>query len=333
MGQKTKIEWTDATWSPLRVRVRQDAAAIAERLGYTSLIQIAGKMAGRVGPHCEKVSPGCKGCYACRDNHRCLPQNGTGLPFDRRARDLVQGFVDERTLMLPLRWRKPRLAFVENQSDLFGEWYTDEMRDRVFAVAQLTPHIQYQVLTKRAWDMSDYFLDARRSYLIADRCRDILKANNFSIQQWPMPNVWLGVSVEDLQRKGRIDYLRETPACVRFLSLEPLLEDIGHLDLSGIDQVIVGGESGPGSRLLNIDWIRNIVAQCKAANKLCFVKQVGARPYPGSLGNGRMPEMALKHRKGGDPKEWPPEIRVREMISREGLLLRDAEAAMQARAL
>src|SRR6185312_11804724 len=120
----TSIQWTDRTWSPLRVRVKSDAAQIARDKNYGSLIQIAEKMAGHVGPHCERVSHGCDNCYSDTNNGRCLPANGTGLPFDRRSRDLVEPFVDEKILLQPLKWRKPQRIFVENQSDLFGEWNT-----------------------------------------------------------------------------------------------------------------------------------------------------------------------------------------------------------------
>src|ERR1700730_8515768 len=111
MGLKTSISWTDSTWSPLRARVKADAAQIARDKGYTSLIQIAEKMAGHIGPHCEHVSEGCGRCYSGTNNGRCLPNNGTGLPFDRRSRDLVDIFLDEKILLQPLKWRKPRKIF------------------------------------------------------------------------------------------------------------------------------------------------------------------------------------------------------------------------------
>ena len=118
MSAKTGIEWTDATWSPLRARVKPDAAEIARAKGYRSLVQIAEKMVGRAGPHCEHKSDGCNHCYSGTNNGRCLPSNGTGLPFDRRSRDLIETFVDENILLQPLKWAAPRKIFVENQSDL-----------------------------------------------------------------------------------------------------------------------------------------------------------------------------------------------------------------------
>ena len=278
MGSSTAIEWTDCTWSPIRARVKPDAAEIAVTKGYTSLVRIAEKMAGHVGPHCEHVSPGCENCYAGTMNARCLPANGTGLPFDRRARDLVDISIDEKMIEQPLHWRKPRRAFVENQSDLFGEWVPDALIDRVFAVMALTPHITYQVLTKRAERMFEYWNDEtlidRLECATHERMDEHEELNTY-LHPWPLPNVWLGVSVEDRNRKDRIDWLRKTPAAIRFLSCEPLLEDLGTLDLTGIHQVIVGGESGPGARPMHPDWARSIRDQCVAANVAFFFKQNG----------------------------------------------------------
>lgn len=245
MSAKTGIEWTDATWSPLRVCVKQDAAEIARAKGYGSLVQIAGKMAGHVGPHCEHVSDGCAICYSGTNNGRCLPANGTGLPFDRRSRDLVDPIVDEKILTQPLRWRKGKRIFVENQSDLFGEWVPLDQIDRVFAVMALCPQHTFQVLTKRSKRMREYLtigpwgqiemaaeelLDEnpklRRIYSVADALH---------VDRIPLPNIWLGVSCEDQQRANeRIPDLLATPAAVRFLSVEPLLGPVD-LDLPRCD--------------------------------------------------------------------------------------------------
>ena len=151
MGQSTGISWTDSTWSPLRVRVKNDAPDIAKAKGYISLVRIAEKMVGHVGPHCEHVSEGCRECYSGTNNHRCLPANGTGLPFDRRSRDLVDPFIDEKILAQPMHWKGGRKIFVENQSDLFGEWVPEEDIDQVFAVMALCPqHISGAYETPRA---------------------------------------------------------------------------------------------------------------------------------------------------------------------------------------
>jgi len=115
MPANTAIEWTDATWSPIRAKVKPDAGEIAAQK-YPGLAIIASRMANRVGPHCEHASSGCEHCYSETNNARCLPANGTGLPFDRRSRDLIDIFVDEKILNEPLKWRMPRRVFVENQS-------------------------------------------------------------------------------------------------------------------------------------------------------------------------------------------------------------------------
>lgn len=313
MGASTAISWTDATWTPLRARVKQDAEAIAERKGYGSLVHIAKKMAGRVGPHCEKASPGCQHCYSETNNSRCLPQNGTGLPFDRRSRDLVDVFLDEPILRQPLRWRKGRRIFVCSQTDLFGEFVPDELIDRVFAVMALCPQHTFQVLTKRADRMERYFGPSEELGGLTRDCLVEGGAQHLHEQltgedpdmwlavHWPLPNVWLGVSVEDQRRADeRIPHLLRTPAAVRFLSCEPLLEmldltyprgsnpperccsgrDCGCFGLPvnppllyDIDWVITGCESGPGARPCQEDWIRSLRDQCVSAGTAFFYKQ------------------------------------------------------------
>lgn len=339
MASKTGIEWTDATWSPLRAKVKADAGAIAEAKGYTSLVQIATKMQGHVGPHCEHVSHGCDHCYSDSNNGRCLPANGTGLPFDRRSRDLIDPIVDEKALLLPLKWKQPKRIFVANQSDLFGEWYTDEQIDRVFAVMALCPQHTFQVLTKRPERMREYLRPPRsidgmpdcvefsgahasthtamvemfhlvsatalnRASKLADKH---FPGGGGFIRAWPLPNVWLGVSVEDqATADARIPLLLQTPAAKRFVSYEPALGPVNFSpwlaevgapgvcrdidggywhapgDCSachpGLDWIIVGGESGHGARPFDIGWARNTIAQCKAAGVACFVKQLGAVP-------------------------------------------------------
>jgi protein gp37 len=132
------------------------------------------------------------------------------------------------------------------------------------------------------------------------------------VSRWPLPNVWLGVSVEDRASLPRLDTLRETPAALRFVSIEPLLEDLGRIRLGGIDWVIVGGESGPGARPFDLAWARSTVQQCRAGGVPVFVKQLGAKPYDGdSLGHERY-DLLLRDRKGADPAEWPEDLRVRE---------------------
>ena len=290
MGNKTGIEWTDSTWSPIRARVKADAAEIARAKGYTSLVSIAGKMAGRVGQHCEHVSPGCEHCYAETNNHRCLPGNGTGLPYDRRSRYLVEAFVDEKVLMQPLRWKpchwydpddgevvgdRPRKIFVMNQSDLFAEWVTDEMRDRVCAVGVLSGHI-LQFLTKRPAEMLRYFNNPETSNRIQEAVSDL--SDDYAYQ-WPYPNFWLGVSVENQAAADeRIPLLLQTQAAVRFVSCEPLLGPINlnQEEIRKLDWVICGGESGARARMMKPEWARSLRDQCAATGTAFFMKQMGS---------------------------------------------------------
>jgi len=282
---------------------------------------------------CSKVSPGCKNCYAETFSERW--RGIKGHPFE-------QGFdlrlVPEK-LAEPLRWKKPRRIFVNSMSDLFHEDVHDEYIAVVFAVMAACPQHTFQVLTKRAERMGRWFMwmtESGYALCVAQR------------QPWPLPNVWLGVSVEDQQRAAeRIPHLLSVPAALRFLSCEPLL---GPVDLRpwlgnvvgfegtpgrpGVDAftvrpgtgwVIVGGESGPGARPFDLEWARGIVSQCKSARVPVFVKQVGAAPVSSDTGDylGRKQFMwqsglaqrlaiRLNDRKGGDTAEWPEDIRVRQ---------------------
>ena len=463
----TNIQWTDETWNPIRAQHRETQA---------------------MGWHCERISKGCENCYAETLNQRQRFGIGTGLPYTQPSRDKVDIVLDAGVLEKPLRWRKPRQVFVCSMTDLFGEWVPDVMLHRVFSVMALTPHITYQVLTKRP-----------------ERMRDYLSSGVGAIADWPLPNVWLGVSVEDQRAANkRIPILLDTPAAVRFLSCEPLLGPVdirqylgytpvnenayqsgrtglpsgagggasdrsrrqrlevgsppmesvdgdhpvhsvrapqgreendarlfagagdagwdqgerlgpsvgisalqrpdtgwdahqppkwdeggqpageprigdslgeqdschegteegpshaggdgqrhgkadagegggdpasthgggateGHRgglrdqrpdgfkdrpraslgDLApSISWVIVGGESGPGARPCNIEWVRSMVDQCQAAGVPVFVKQLGARPI--AWERGSYVPMKLRHSHGGDPAEWPEDLRVRE---------------------
>ena len=275
MGAKSSIAWTNSTWTPIRARIKKDAAEIARQKGYTSLIQIAQKMQGRVGPHCEKVSPGCEHCYSESNNERCLPNNGTGLPFDRRVWDLVDMELDEKILEQPLHWKKPRRVFVCSQTDLFGEFVPDAMIAAMFSTMARCPQHTFQVLTKRAERMCDFSMC---SLDISQKSREAYRSfggSELPGPHWPLPNVWMGVSCEDQQRANeRIPHLLKTPAAVRFVSLEPLLGPI-LLPQPSIDWVIVGGESGPGARPMAPEWARSIRDQCQAAGVPFFFKQWG----------------------------------------------------------
>ena len=250
MSDKSTIEWTDATWNPIR--------------------------------GCTKISPGCKHCYAATFAERF--RGVEGHPFE-------QGFdlrlVPDK-LSDPLGWKKPRRIFVNSMSDLFHEGVSDDYILRVAEVMLEANWHTYQVLTKRPERMCD-FLNSKLRFAAES------------------PHIWWGVSVED-RKFGvpRIAHLQAANVPVRFVSAEPLLEDLGSLDLSGINWLIVGGESGHGARPFQLDWARNLIQQCRFQHVACFVKQFGRQPWD----NGK--PLKLKSSKGGDMNEWPEDIRVRE---------------------
>jgi protein gp37 len=219
MSDGSAIEWTDATWNPVR--------------------------------GCTKISPGCKHCYAetFAERWRGIEGHPYGQGFDLRL-------VPEK-LSEPLRWKRPRRVFVNSMSDLFQDGVDDDFIRSVFDTMNRADWHTYQVLTKRA-----------------ERMRDVTRALPHELVH--RAHIWLGVSVED-RRYGlpRVDLLREVPAAVRFLSIEPLLPDLGDIDLSGIHWVIVGGESGPGARRMEEAWVRSIQRQCEAQKVPFFFKQWG----------------------------------------------------------
>jgi protein gp37 len=209
---------------------------------------------------CTKISPGCKFCYAERMAKRL---HGMG-----QAR-YTNGFkltLHEDALELPLSWKKPQLIFVNSMSDMFHRDVPTWFIQKTFDVMRRASWHQFQVLTKR----SDYLLEMSPSIV------------------WP-ENVWMGVSVERQDYVSRIDDLRGTGAAVKFLSLEPLLGPLRKLKLRGIDWVIVGGESGPGARPMEEEWVLEIKAQCEKARVLFFFKQWGGfnKKKTGRLLQGR----------------------------------------------
>ncbi|MEV7471744.1 phage Gp37/Gp68 family protein [Streptomyces kronopolitis] len=204
---------------------------------------------------CDRVSKGCDHCYALTLAKRLKAMGSAKYQTDGDPRTSGPGFglaVHEDALSVPYGWKAPRTVFVNSMSDLFHARVPLDFVRRVFAVMADTPQHTYQVLTKRA----------RRLRQIADRL------------EWP-PNVWMGVSVETSEELARVDDLRQVPAKVRFLSCEPLLGPLGGLDLDGIDWVIAGGESGPGHRPLEEDWVTGIRDACAAAQVAFFFKQWG----------------------------------------------------------
>ena len=206
---------------------------------------------------CTKISAGCDHCYAERFSERF---RGTrGHPFERGF-DLT---LRPERLAQPLHWRQPRMIFVNSMSDLFHKEIPNEFITRVFDTMEQARRHTFQVLTKRSSLMRDFL---RRRY---------------GTNRGPA-HMWFGVSIEDGSRTSRVKHLREAPAGVRFLSIEPLIGDIGTLDLTGIDWVIVGGESGPGARPMQAQWVRAIRDQCHANDVAFFFKQWGGlRPKSG----------------------------------------------------
>lgn len=211
----TKIEWTQASWNPT------------------------------IG--CDKVSSGCKNCYAQAMAKR-LQAIGNPDYKDGFAFKMLPQRLDE-----PKRNKKPTLYFVNSMSDLFHQKMDFGFLERVMQVIADTPHHQYQILTKRPHTMKEYF----------------------SKREIP-PNVWLGTTVESSKVKSRIDLIRDLSASVKWLSCEPLISDLGELDLRGIDWVIAGGESGANARAMKEEWVLNIKRQCEAQNVAFFFKQWGA---------------------------------------------------------
>jgi protein gp37 len=219
MSSSSKIEWTDATWNPVR--------------------------------GCTKISPGCAHCYAETFAERF--RGVRGHPYE-------QGFDLRRVpnkLVEPITWSKSRMVFVNSMSDLFHDGISDEYIESVVQVMLAANWHVYQVLTKRS-----------------QRLRDLLntKLSDAASQR----HIWWGVSVEN-RRHGlpRVEHLQSSDAAMRFLSIEPLLEDIGKIDLTGIHWVIVGGESGAGARPMHKEWVLSLQRQCKRARVPFFFKQWG----------------------------------------------------------
>ncbi len=308
MSAQTSIEWCDRTWNPVT--------------------------------GCTKVSPGCAHCYAEGVAERFWATQYPPVEYQSYSVDAccpitemrARTFTDVQThadrLLEPLSWRKPARVFVNSMSDLFHEDVPDDFIDKVFAVMALAGNHTFQVLTKRPERMRAYMQSRERSAEFWKRaCPEgwTFTWEGIQLLPFPLPNVWLGCSVENQHFLERIDVLKDVPAAVRFVSFEPLLEDLGALILDGIHWCIVGGESGPQARPFELDWARRIVRECKAAGVPAFVKQLGTNPV-GEIDRVDVVEhtvfgpevtrysepIALKDRKGGNPDEWPADLRVRE---------------------
>ncbi|MFG2071705.1 DUF5131 family protein [Nonomuraea maritima] len=225
MSHRSRIEWTETTWNPTT--------------------------------GCDRLSPGCDHCYALTLAKRLKAMGAAKYQEDGDPRTSGPGFgvtLHEKTLTAPLRWRNPRLVFVNSMSDLFHAKVPAEFVRRVFKIMEETPQHTYQILTKRATRL------ARMAPSLP----------------WPA-NVWIGVSVENNETKGRIDSLRRVPASTRFISAEPLLGPLGNVDLTHIDWLIAGGESGPQARPIEPNWVRDLRDQCLNQQVSFFFKQWGGR--------------------------------------------------------
>lgn len=229
---------------------------------------------------CSIESAGCKNCYAMRMAARLQSmghEKYKGLTEASKRGAVWTGKVrcHEESVDLPLLWKKPRRVFVNSMSDLFHPDVPTAFIRRIWDVMGRTPQHHYQILTKRPERMAEVLTD---------------------IALVPLPNVWLGTSVEDKRVVGRIDFLRKVPAAVRFISFEPLIGDVGSIDLGAIDWAIVGGESGPQARPMNEEWVENILDQCLNEGTAFFFKQWGGvnKKKTGRLLRGRtydaMPE-------------------------------------------
>jgi protein gp37 len=242
----SKIEWTEQTWNPTT--------------------------------GCDKVSAGCKYCYAEIMAKRLQAMKTPGYDNGFKL-----SMMSER-LSQPLKRKKPTTFFVNSMSDLFHHEIPDDYLDQVFNVIRQTPQHRYQILTKRAERLPVYF------------------------KKHPIPeNVWLGVTVENINEGlPRIDLLREVSASIRFLSVEPLLEDLGKIDFTGIHWVIVGGESGSKARKMEASWVENIKIQCENQGILFFFKQWGTWGADGAKRNKKKNGRVLQ---GKTWDEMPAEIR------------------------
>lgn len=318
---KTKIEWTDYSWPIIN--------------------------------GCRRKSAGCENCYAERLAATRLVQTdkykGLAVMTASGPRWTGETRLWEPELTAPLKLKKPSRIFVADMGDLFYEGVSDEDIDKVFAVMALCPHHVFQVLTKRAERMQAYV-----SRDPEDRLDDICHEMPGSLDEtwhypakWPLPNVHLGVSVEDQKTANeRLPELLATPAVVRWASYEPGLGPIDFQEIKSVidgewrpllrhnvlagehhcggvfreteklNWIVVGGESGPGARPFDVQWARDTIAQCRAAGVPCFVKQLGSKPTTDHrtrpAGEASYWPTVLKSKKGGDWSEWPEDLRVRE---------------------
>jgi protein gp37 len=239
---------------------------------------------------CDRVSPGCAHCYALTLAARLKAMGQPRYQRDGDPRTSGPGFgltLHPDKLDQPLRWRKPRRVFVNSMSDLFHEEVPFDFLDSVFATMAHASQHTFQVLTKRPERLRAYYASF------------IERELSFS---WPLRNVWLGTSIENDRHAYRADVLRETPAAVRFISAEPLLGPLPSLDLTGIDWVIAGGESGHGARPASEEWVRDLRDHCLRAGGMARLAEGTQRPaFFFKQWGGRTPK---SHGRILDGREW-----------------------------
>lgn len=258
----TQIQWADKTLNPIRAR---------------------NVLTGEVGWFCEHVSRGCGvpgkgGCYAEKMNENTY--FGNGLPYKASSLSKLELFLDDKILMQPLHWRTPKKVFMCSMTDLFGRFVKDEWLDKIFAMMALAPQHTFQILTKRPERMLTYMQRLAKNVSPLEQAA---RAKGYTFQfdgipllPWPIPNIWLGVSIEDQpSADARREYLRETPAKTRIVSYEPA---VGPVDWKGwefVEQIISGGESGPKAEPSHPDWHRATRDFCLKNNIAYFLKQWG----------------------------------------------------------
>ena len=335
MAAKSNIEWTGASWTPIRARNLRT---------------------GKVGWHCEHATTGCEFCYA-EDLNKWV---GTGFAFKPGHRKDIEIFLDDEMLLAPLRWKKSRKIFVCSMTDLFADFVEDDWLHKIVAIMGACEDRglghTFQVLTKRP---------ARMLQWMRQHGSKAWNGGRIGPEAWPARNLWAGVSCERQQEADeRIPLLLQTPAAVRFISAEPLLGPIDlhkmpftsgdprhHFDaLTGqallygegingnpdmtirmekptfakLDWVIVGGESGPHARPFHLTWAESLIDQCETAGVACFVKQLGAC----AISDGY--PMHYADRKGGDWDEWPDALRVRQFPEAEPTRVTDGSVTQPA---
>jgi protein gp37 len=257
MSTATAIEWTEVTWNPTT--------------------------------GCDQISPGCDNCYALRLAKRLKAMGQAKYQTDGDPRTSGPGFgvaCHDDVLGDPLAWGKPRVVFVNSMSDIGHARVPASFVAKTWAVMALTPQHTYQVLTKRPERLARMLNAGNAAFrsMVQAEIRQLSQTRRptSDLDRWPLPNVWVGTSIESDDYVRRADALRQVAASTRFLSLEPILGPLPSLDLTGIDWVIAGGESGPDHRPASLDWIRDIRDRCAQQHIAFFFKQVGgATPKAG----------------------------------------------------